>query len=324
MTSVLPMRFQAMKNREGILSWALMKSTFSAFFLLMQLACLGQNIATENSVPIVAYWQKGDIKNVTITRAVQKSENGKPVSQTSSTCRATLLVRDSTAEGYTIEWTYKYAEHKDARLRGMDALFNNLKVVYATDDVGSFKELLNEKDIRAYLESVVKELTSIKGDSAAHQFILSQVKGLFSSRESLEQLLLRDISLFHTPYGVEYTMDTLKAETELPNFLGGDPWPGVIRLGLKKKPAGPIASLYMHMEIDKVKAASNIRAFARKIADANGKEIPEDVLPSLLEISDRSEFECILETGWMKKAYLQRTARTGSLQKVETLLVLMD
>ena len=288
---------------------------------------IAQNIATDTSVPVVAYWKKGEKKTFVITKTVEKSENGKVINKSAGTYGATLLVKDSAAEGYTMEWVYQYKSDKvtapDAQIKGYEELLNNLKVVYATDDVGSFKKLLNYDEIKIFIDKSIRLLLASSADKEMNEQVTKQVKELFGSQQSVEQILLRDISLYHSLYGAEYNLKKLEAETMLPNFLGGDPWPAILSVRLVKKPAGNNALVYMDMNVDKVKAAENIKQFALKLGASMGKTIPESEIPNLLEISDHYEFEILLNSGWMKRAYMKRIGRTGGLSKLETLTVLL-
>jgi hypothetical protein len=282
-----------------------------------------QNIATDTSAPFVAYWKKGEKKTFTITKKVEKTESSKIISTASNTCTVSVTVKDSTAEGYTLEWNYKYPQQA-ARIAGFEFLLNGLKVIYKTDDVGSFKELVNYDEIKMFLDKSLKAFASTAKDTTGMTTVMSQVKKVFSSRESVEQLLLREVSLYHTPYGVEYSINKTVTETELPNFIGGDPWPALLTMRLSGKPSSQIAQAVMDMEIDKVKAAENIKTFLVKTGQAMGKEVPESELPSYLEIKDRYQFDMVLKTGWIKTASVKRIANYGGKGKIETTTVQMN
>src|SRR5688572_21152568 len=127
-----------------------------------------QNIPTENSTPVVAYWQKTEQKKLSITRTTKKTETGKSPVINTNTCEAQLKIVDSTKEGYTIEWTYKDAgtvAKKYPELSNITSLFSNLKIIYTTDDVGSFKELVNYEDVRKFLYQSMDALFNLAKDT---------------------------------------------------------------------------------------------------------------------------------------------------------------
>lgn len=287
-----------------------------------------QNIATENSVPVVAYWQKTDVKKLSITRTTKKTEAGKTTVFNTNTCEAQLKIVDSTTEGYTIDWTYKdagTAAKNSPELSGITSLFTNLNIRYKTDDVGSFKELVNYEEVKKFLYTAMDALFQLAKDTSGINMINTEFKKILSSRESLQQLLLRDISLYHTAYGVEYSFTPQTGETSLPNFLGGEPWPAQLSLKLSQlKTKEDFAQVQMNQEIDQEKAAIIMKQFISRIAASQGKEVPKDALPSVLIIKDHNEFDIVLSSGWIKRAYMKRMARSGDVEKVDTYEILMN
>ena len=272
-----------------------MKKIWVLFFIVSEAKLVSaQNIPTENSTPVVAYWQKKDQKKLSITRTTKKTETGKSPVFNSNTCEAQMQIIDSTTEGYTIVWTYKdagTAAKKYPELTNITSLFNNLKIIYKTDEVGSFKELVNYEDVRKFLYHSMDALFQLAKDTAGISLIKTEFQKIFSSRESLQQLLLRDISLYHTVYGVEYSFTPQTGETELPNFLGGDPWPAQLSLKLSQlKAKEDFAQVQMIQEIDEVKAAAIMKKFISKMAANQGKEVPKDAMPASIMIKDLTEF----------------------------------
>jgi hypothetical protein len=296
-----------------------MRSAISiSIFLFVFSPSFAQNIVTDTSAPVVAYWNKGDKKEFVIRKLTSKIQ-GKNVTKSDISYRALLTVIDSTADGYTIEWIYKYDFKKQIAIQGFEDLFNDLKIVYTTDDVGSFKELVNYQDIKSFMEKAITAYSKTIKDTAGMSMIINQVKRIFSSRESIEQLVLREINLYHTPYGAEFTVSKVQQETELPNFLGGDPWPGIISIGvLQLNPKQNNARLYMDLEIDKSKGTEIMKEFVRKIASSAGKEPSNEELSFLVQIKDHSEFDLLLDSGWLKRAYVKRIVKAGDYTKEET------
>ena len=286
-----------------------------------------QNVATDSSAPVVAYWQKAEKKQLSITRTTQKTNAGKAAARVTNTCEASLQIKDSTAEEYTIEWTYKDAGSAvkgKPQLNDLNSLLTNLKIIYTTDDVGMFKELVNYEEMRSFLHKAMDAMFKLAQDTTGLYLAKKELLQIFSSRESLEQILLRDIALYHSAYGLEYSFTPHIEETALPNFLGGDPWPAHISLKLSQlKPKQNFAQVYIDQEIDQEKAAVIMKQFVSKMAASQGKEVPQDEMPTSLIIKDHTEFDIILSTGWIKRVYMKRFAKTGDLEKVDTYEIVM-
>ena len=101
--------------------------------------------------------------------------------------------------------------------------------------------------------------------------------------------------------------------------MGGDPWPAQLNLKLSQlKAKEDFAQVQIEQEIDQVKSAAIIKQFVSKMAAMQGKEIPEGEMPSTIMIKDHTEFDVVLSSGWIKRAYMKRMAKTGDLEKVDT------
>jgi hypothetical protein len=136
--------------------------------------------------------------------------------------------------------------------------------------------------------------------------------------------LLRDIALYHSAYGVEYSFTPQITETTLPNFIGGDPWPAQVSLKLSKLNAKEdLAQVQINQEIDQVKAAAIIKQYIAKLSAAQGKELPKDALPSTIMIKDNTEFDIVLSSGWIKRAYMKRVAKVSDIEKTGTYKIVM-
>ena len=304
-----------------------MKTTIAlACLLFLSLFSNAQNIPTDTSAPVVAYWRLGEKKTIRITKTVEKTKGGNQESFATNSCEAVITVKDSVKEGYTLQWKYTSLGNGEKPLQSMPeiyTLFKNLVVVYKTNDVGSFSELVNYAEVKKLIDASFSSFSkTAKDTSLAFRNAMKEMQAVFKSRESIEQLILKDISLFHTPFGLEYTLRKQEQEAELPNFLGGDPWPAVQSFQLTAlKPKQDMAQIAIGQTIDEVKAATILKAFFTKLS--TGKKIQEDEFPSYISIKDHHEFDVALSSGWIRRAYLQRTAQTDDIKKTETLEIIM-
>ena len=297
-------------------------------FLCLAHFTFAQNIPTDTSAPVVAYWRPGDKKTVSITRTVEKSRAGQRVSFAVNTCEALITVKDSAKEGYTLEWKYTQLGKSEKILQFVPELHNllkNLVIVYKTDDVGNFDRLLNYDEVRKMVDVSFASFTKMANDSsAAFRSAVKEMAAIFQSRESIEQLVLKDISLFHTPYGIEYTSRKQEQEVELVNFLGGDPWPAVQSFQLTSlKPGEDLAGITISQTIHEEKAAAILKAFISRIAERSGKQIKPGEFPSSISIKDHHEFDIRLSSGWVKRAYQQRMVQTDEQKKTDTMEIIL-
>lgn len=293
-------------------------------FLCFSFISIAQNIPTDTSAPVVAYWLLGEKKLVRITKTVEKTKAGKRESFANSNYEAAITVRDSVKEGYTMEWKYTSFGSSEGYLQSLPelhTLLKNLTIVYKTDDVGSFLELVNYPEVKKLVDASISSLSNITTDTnAVFRDAVKEMKTIFQSRESIEQLVLRDISLFHTPFGIEYSLLNQVQEAEIVNFLGGDPWPATLSFQLTSlKPEQDLIQVTIGQTIDEVKAAAILKDFFSKISAKSGNKIKEGEFPSYISIKDHHEFDIILSTGWIKRAYLKRIVQTDGVKKTETM-----
>src|SRR5688572_28392439 len=112
--------------------------------LLLFTTAYTQNTITDTSSTCIAYWKKGDVKELMIRKAGSSMQNGKEKDRSASLYYATITILDSTAKGYKVQWQYKPATVQDTSAMGkLNNLFLNLKIVYATSETGGFDSLIN-------------------------------------------------------------------------------------------------------------------------------------------------------------------------------------
>ena len=300
-----------MKNFVVILSFFICPFAFS------------QNIASDSSAPFVAYWKKGEQKEFLVTRKIYQLENKKVVENSITNYSVHLTVKDSTSEGYMIEGVYRYNRDQSKSMPEFEDLLNNLKIVYSTDELGSFTRLLNYEEIKQYVNQIFKKLTQNIKDTAALRFLNEQIVSLFSNQQVLEQVVLKDIALYHTPYGSEFSLTKTVNETHLANFVGDEPWPGTITAGLLNKPSEEIANAYMDLQLDKEKTGKILVAWLKKMATSMGKDISKEDLNIVIDIKDHSEFDLLLKSGWIKRAFVKRVAVASEVTKEDTMIIEM-
>ncbi len=144
-----------------------MKIAPALLCLFFFLSATAQNVYDYTSSTIVAYWKKGDIKTYIIQRTKEQFAGTKKVKSAFNSYEAQMKVLDSTKSNYTIEWTYQNIASKgtDELTNTLANLTNGLKIIYKTDDVGSFEEVVNFKEIQSIVNKSIDLLLSQNTDS---------------------------------------------------------------------------------------------------------------------------------------------------------------
>ena len=256
------------------------KTTILSFSLLLSIAGFSQNVVSDTSATCVAYWRKGDVKNIEITKTSRTLNAGKEKRSTQSSYGAIITVLDATDKGYVLQWQckpgkddQKYSFRDDV----LNELYLNLKVIYTTDETGMFDSIVNYSEIRKFIDASIDAIGKEMGATSDSSKALDLIRGIFATRQSIEQLAMKDISLFHSPYGVEYSLRHPQSiDTEVPNFLGGEPFPAIVTLGLRKvDKKNDRANIYIRQKLDKEKTAAIMNKVLDKTASSLNKTFKE-------------------------------------------------
>lgn len=286
---------------------------------------IAQNRITDTSATCIAYWKNGESKVYQIKHSKERFESGKPKSVSEGNYEAHLRVIDSSESGFTVEWIYKNFKTAGADQHALNSLMtimDQLKIVFKTDDVGSFSELVNWEEVRDIAFSNYEKATLKLAQNKEFVAALSQIKSIFSSKENIQTALIQEVQIFQSPYGVEYSSSGTVFETVLPNITGGSPFPATITLKLDiLNTKEDFCSVSMNQSIDKGKAGPILADMLKRLSSTpvQEEEIKKEIAD--LEISDINEYDYSISSGWINSIKYIRTAKVGTLKQIETYLI---
>lgn len=192
-----------------------------------------QSQTDSSGVPFVAYWSTGDSYNFKVTKVKQKWEDDKLVKNDSTQYIANFEVIDSTEKSYKIKWTFENNlvntyEIPEKLLEKYPECKRN-EIIYTTTETGEFVAIENWEEYGKMMKDVFDAL--IETNSGAEKEKLTAVMApmieSFSSRQSIEGVVFKELQYFHFPLGIEIsTTDTLEYQEEYPHIFGGDPVKG--------------------------------------------------------------------------------------------------
>jgi hypothetical protein len=288
--------------------------------LLVLMTAGAQNVTTDSSATCVAYWSKGDVKKFLITRSSVKYEAGKETGRTQSTYESVMKVIDSTEKNYTIEWQCKpvKAGSSTDAAELVTHMLDQLKIVYTTSETGGFESLINYEEVKKYIQNATSQVLNAGNQKPEVKKAVQEFMKAFQSREAIESVVLREISAYHSPYGIEYSSRNPQvADAELPNIFGGDPIPAILTLALKKlDEPKDLAVITIDQKIDKEKAGDFLKDMLRKVG------APDSVVNAkgkfeTIDIHDIYEYDLNLSDGWIKKAVSKREVRFMDMRKID-------
>src|SRR5689334_23291104 len=123
----------------------------ATFILVFIYAFAASQVTQKNSsYNCVAHWKKGEEKVLLIKREKVKSDSGNPEPPFIFSYEAYITVLDSTAEGYKMQWVFHLPEDVKKSTPGLAEampVYEGLKMIFLTDRMGYFKELINWEEV---------------------------------------------------------------------------------------------------------------------------------------------------------------------------------
>jgi hypothetical protein len=279
-----------------------------------------QNVTTDTSATCVAYWSKGDVKKFLVTKTSVKYQAGKETERTEGTYETVMTVKDSTEKGYTIEWQCKPVKAGNTNSPGdvVNVLLDQLKIIYTTSETGAFESLINYEEVKKSIQESTKLILGNVNQTPEIKKVVQQIMTAFESREAIENVILREISAYHSPYGIEYSSRNPQvAGAELPNIFGGDPIPATLTLALAKlDEPKDLAVISIDQKIDKGKAGDFIREVFIKLG-APADVVNDDKKFGSIDIHDNYQYDLTLSDGWIKKVVSKREIKLMDMRKVD-------
>ena len=181
----------------------------------------------DSSAQVVSYWTKGEKQNYTISLEKIKLAGGDTTSRELTNYIVEVSVLDSAGDSYTMQWLYKSITTtvRDQTLVKILNLSKDLKVIYRTNELGVFAELVNWKEIQSNYQKGIDAIRAEAKGKPEIEAALRQIENSFSSKETIESAAIREIQQFHTFHGAKYVLgEMVEGKLQVPNTFGGTPF----------------------------------------------------------------------------------------------------
>lgn len=252
-------------------------------------------------VAIVSYWSIGDSYDFKITKINQQYKDDKLTKDQKQEYIATFTVIDSTENSYTINWSYENDIENTYQIpQELSERFSKYKlteIVYKTSEVGAFLEVLNWKEVGEIMNSMFEDIIEVLGENdkqkeANLKLAMQPFKQMYSSKQGVEQLVLKELQSFHFPMGIEFNItEPIIYDEELPNMFGGEPIKAKAKLYFVEvdfEDSFCIVKQEMRLNPDDTKALLGQIFKQMKLKD---KEFDEAFKTAVIEINDNNTFE---------------------------------
>ncbi|MBI5858671.1 MAG: hypothetical protein HZB42_13625 [Sphingobacteriales bacterium] len=279
----------------------------------------------DTTLNCLANWQKGEKKELVITRNKERIEKGKQSQPFNFTYLAHISILDSTDEGYSVQWVLDIPEEVKKASPGIEKLmpvYNGLKIIFTTNNVGSFKSLINWEEVRDVYFNMMSNSAPEEGDSI-RKASMDKARAMFNSQQLVEGSLIKEVQLYYAPYGGEFTTKEITSSTSLPNPFGGEPMPAISMQKIKKiNPEKKSFTAKFTQNLDstgiRILMSSMFQAMHISIDKIDSvNKYTEDML-SKFQIEDDSEYNITIPTGWITTLKYKRTGITGEIKQTET------
>jgi hypothetical protein len=263
--------------------------------------------ADTSSVPIIAYWAKGDSYNFRVTKIKNEWKQGKQTKSDSTTQIVHFKVVDSTEADYTIEWSYQSDLQTEYNIpekyEENFSKYKETKIIYKTSETGEFQGIENWKQLSARIKDLSAEMTAlIANDKSLNQDdfnnAIAPILQVYQSKEGIEQLVYKEIQLMHFPFGFEFEIGKIISyEESLPNMLGGEPLKGESKIYIdqvNRDESFCVVKNEMNINPDDAKRMV-LEVF--KKTNIKADEFEKAMSTAVFDIRDRNKFEMYFDPG---------------------------
>lgn len=199
----------------------------TTIFLLTGLTTFGQINMVDSTAQVITYWEKGDKQNYSLIAEKIKIKKNDTTSIEVTTYDVEISVLNANDKSYTIEWFYKNiaTNSLNPTVQKLMNITKDMKVVYKTDELGVFIEVVNWKEIKSYIQKATSTLRQDFKDIPEMDKVLKQIEATYSTKEAIESASIKDIQQFHTFHGAKYKLgEVLEGQLKVPNIYGAEPF----------------------------------------------------------------------------------------------------
>jgi hypothetical protein len=199
----------------------------TTFFLLSGLTTFGQINMADSTAQVITYWEKGEKQNYSVTTENIKIKGSDTTSKEMTTYNVEITVLNTSEKSYTIEWLYKdiKTNSQNPTVQKLMNITKDMKVVFKTDELGAFVEVVNWKEIKDYIQKATSTLRKDFKEIPEMDKVIKQIEATYSTKEAIESASIKDIQQFHTFHGAKYKLgEVLEGKLKVPNLYGKEPF----------------------------------------------------------------------------------------------------
>ncbi|MES2621389.1 MAG: hypothetical protein V4615_11120, partial [Bacteroidota bacterium] len=177
--------------------------------ILLSAPCFSQINMADSSLSVIGYWDKKEKQTYSITETKYKIKDGDTTLREMIKYDAEVSIKDSTANSFTIVWKYKNFETNTENkfTKKLLSLGNNQEVIIKTNEMGSFVEVLNWKEVKQYITDGIEALQKEFKEIPKIKEITNQVGAMFATKQGIESGAIKEILQLYTFNGGKYKLN---------------------------------------------------------------------------------------------------------------------
>jgi len=299
---------------------------FTAAAATLLVTAAADSFAQGVSIHVDGRWKAGD--EVRYERVKSRTDSAAATPFVTYT-PVTIQVIETSPMRHLLRWrdgrsrTEGVPAAASALVEQLQERFANFEYVIELDRMGAITALRNWEAVRDAAFAAMDAAAAAPGGAsgaAAQPDAVAQVRALFSSRESVERYLLREVQLFFMLYGWRLDPgEKTSYEDQLPNPLGGPALPATATIELASADRQR-ATLRYTLDFDRDKAgrllADSLAALAaRSGIAASGVE----AVAKSLQVRDTAELTFDLQARWPARLVHERNIRIQDRSRVDRL-----
>lgn len=278
----------------------------------------------DSTAQAITYWEKGQKANYQITTEKSKTKGSETPKKEIITYDVEITVLETTEKSNTIQWLYTdiKSDNQAPLMQKIMGLTKNMKVIYKTDEMGAFVEVVNWKEIKSYMTKSFSILKTELKDIPNMDKVIKQMEDLYSTKEMIEASAIKDIKLFHDLHGGKYKLnEVLSGKTQAPNMLGGNPFDAYYTLVLNNiQEKENTFTVKFTQEIDKKQLTDATFNYLKELSKTMKIDLPKR--ETFKDLKNETVTVSTLDgNGWVIQTEQTTTVLSEDTSKVDKLLI---
>jgi hypothetical protein len=248
-----------------------MKNLLLAISIFSAFSGYGQINVSDSTVQVIGYWDKNEKQTYWVSQEKFKVKAEDTTAREYCKYTVDVTITDSTADSYTIDWFYHdFDIHSEEPLtQKLNSLIEDITITIKTDELGTFEEVVNWKEIRDYMYKATGMLKEEMKAIPNMDKVIGQIENMYSTKESIEAGAINEIQQFYTFHGAMYKRgEEYSGTLQVANMFGGKPF-----------------DTYSTVWLDEINSEDN-NSIMRSTQQVNSEQLTEATFKYLVQIAE--------------------------------------